>query len=240
MLTTVTITGADDRVDPWELARLSEEFPHVEWGVLISTGRAGTPRYPSTRWIRRLNEMLRHREMSMSCAAHLCGKVARDLAEGDEHEGAVAEFFLTSSRFDRAQLNNVAPMSTEGFARLAARLDQEIILQAKSEDALPTAWEHARAVLAAGGRASVLFDPSGGRGLEPFRWPPPFCYDEVQMGYAGGIGPDNVEEVVGEILMGGPSENFWIDMESGVRDEEDRFDLGRVRAVLERTARFVR
>ena len=49
MLTTVTITGADDRVDPWELARLSEEFPHVEWGVLISTGRAGTPRYPSTR-----------------------------------------------------------------------------------------------------------------------------------------------------------------------------------------------
>jgi len=32
---------------------------------------------------------------------------------------------------------------------------------------------------------------------------------------------------------------FWIDMESGVRDAEDRFDLGRVRRVLEQTAPLI-
>ncbi|MHB1675039.1 MAG: hypothetical protein ACYCSP_12405 [Acidobacteriaceae bacterium] len=35
-LETVTITGADDSTDIVELAELSEEFPFVEWGILIS------------------------------------------------------------------------------------------------------------------------------------------------------------------------------------------------------------
>ena len=35
-LTGVTITGADDNVDPGVLADISAEYPWVEWGLLIS------------------------------------------------------------------------------------------------------------------------------------------------------------------------------------------------------------
>ena len=37
-LTRVTITGADDSVEPRALAELSEAFPFVEWGLLMSKG----------------------------------------------------------------------------------------------------------------------------------------------------------------------------------------------------------
>lgn len=59
------------------------------------------------------------------------------------------------------------------------------------------------------------------------------------MGYAGGIGPDNVLEVLGDILLanGIMDRPTWIDMETGVRDEHDRFDLARVQRVLEQVAK---
>ena len=83
--------------------------------------------------------------------------------------------------------------------------------------------------------ASLLFDPSGGRGIEPFRWPSTPL--GVRMGFAGGINPHNVLGVLDDIGL--RPDPFWIDMESGVRDTNDRFDLGRVRAVLEAAAPFV-
>ena len=49
-----TITGADDLVDPDDLVVLSREYPFVEWAILISASRAGTPRYPSSAWLERL------------------------------------------------------------------------------------------------------------------------------------------------------------------------------------------
>jgi phosphoribosylanthranilate isomerase len=67
-----------------------------------------------------------------------------------------------------------------------------------------------------------LFDRSGGL------WPPHPGGDRL-VGYAGGIGPDNVADVLEQIGATGP---YWIDMESGVRTD-DRFDLGKCRRVCE-------
>lgn len=36
---TITITGADDLVDLRALAELSEEYPFVEWGLLLASER---------------------------------------------------------------------------------------------------------------------------------------------------------------------------------------------------------
>jgi phosphoribosylanthranilate isomerase len=55
----------------------------------------------------------------------------------------------------------------------------------------------------------------------------------ARMGYAGGIHPKNVLTVIERIEAFTP-EPFWIDMETGVRDKDDRFDLARVREVLEK------
>lgn len=48
---TVTITGADDDVDPSALEDLSDEFPFVEWGILRSAKREG-PDYMRMKWMK--------------------------------------------------------------------------------------------------------------------------------------------------------------------------------------------
>lgn len=51
MLERVTITGADDSTDISQLVELSQEFPFVEWGILVSRRSEGGPRFPSREWI---------------------------------------------------------------------------------------------------------------------------------------------------------------------------------------------
>lgn len=74
----------------------------------------------------------------------------------------------------------------------------------------------------------MLFDRSGGTGKVPDTWPR-HPGGGVQVGYAGGINPDNVLDVIDAI---GPDGPYWIDMESGVRTD-DWFDLDKCEAVLQ-------
>lgn len=224
MLTRVTITGADDAVDPADLHRLSAEFAFVEWGILRSA-RAGRPRYPSAEWLGALAASRTGRP-PIRLAAHLCGTLARDALAGRE---AVVDADL----FQRHQVNGFE-LPAEALFELAPRAATEFILQVRSESGLLSVAAAAFARAGLGGRFSLLFDPSGGRGVEAARWPPPPA--GVAMGYAGGIKPATVEAVLRDI--GQVEGDFWIDMESGVR-AGDRLDLGLVRQVLERAAPFV-
>ena len=219
-LTRVTISGADDGVDVKELEALSREFPFVEWGILLSHTRSGKqPRYPSPRWLTAL-EWLWGPEMKT--ALHVCGRAALEVMDKPAR-------WLAHSTFKRVQINGWAPgvANLDVLGRCAREHECEFILQARSEDVLQAAAHEAMAI----GSASVLFDPSGGRGIEAFQWPTAPL--GARMGYAGGIKPETVLDVLAEL---GPRADFWIDMESGVRDEHDRFDVGRVRAVLEAAA----
>ena len=72
-----------------------------------------------------------------------------------------------------------------------------------------------------------LFDTSGGKGLHPIAFPE---YPGHFCGYAGGIGPRNVLHTLDAINA--PSDNYWIDMESGVRSD-GWFDLEKVKQVCE-------
>ncbi len=214
-LTRVTITGADDAVDPAHLVALSAEFPFVEWGVLYSASREGESRYPSEEW--RIEFGQARKQHQLAAAYHLCGQVARDTLAGHTRWVAMAR-----GSGVRIQLNGYAP----GVPDLQPLPGIEWILQVRSEADLQEAARDARRLY-----ASALFDPSGGKGLAPFAWPrAPLG---LRLGYAGGITPDSVLDVLDEI---GPAEHdFWIDMESGVRTE-GCFDLTKVRAVLEKCA----
>lgn len=228
-LTRVTISGADDGVEPSELAALSIEFPFVEWGILFSAKRAGEPRYPSAAWRVRLGKL----DAKLRLSLHLCGAVARALLAGDtDLLGAVGD------EYERIQVNGWHPGNPE-FRTVPLGESYEFILQVRSEEDLQLAAREIDAItddalVGWPGSVSALWDCSGGRGLEPFTWPPAPL--GVPLGYAGGIGPDNVIDVLSAI--GPVSRDFWIDMESGVRTD-DRFDLAKVRRVLELTAPIV-
>lgn len=230
MIKTVTITGADDGVDPGELVRLSEQYPFLEWGILRSVKREGTPRYPSSDWCEEVSRSAA-RSMSLHLAAHLCGALTDAVLKGVpptmRREGAPNEVWVPEF-FDRIQVNSFTP--TLPFLQMAPKYPRlGWILQAR--DSWGYTLATASAWIIGSTRAAVLWDPSGGRGIESsVRWPERL-HETIIVGGAGGL----TSETILAAADRAPSGYWWLDLESGVRTD-DRFDLDKVRAVAEAMA----
>ena len=118
--------------------------------------------------------------------------------------------------FDRIQVNFRPSWYNYGALRgLAEAIGRPIICQHRDQYMFPDQDP----------RLQFLYDRSGGRGVPPKRLPK-WHESNGFVGYAGGIGPGNVIDV----LKGITAEDFWIDMESGVRTD-DWFDLDKVEDV---------
>jgi len=238
MLKTVTISGADDRVSPSKLLELSERFPFVEWGILLSQSRAGRSRYPSPKWLCKLRETTQGSQHRIKLSAHLCGSNARRFMDGEDVALKIGEAYV--GVFERIQINGFDMSTSSAFIEKAQSMSShfEFILQAQSERAIfACTW-----VASAIERCSVLFDPSGGRGTDlRTAGLPRHVEPWLPLGFAGGIDPDNAEEIVGLIDGRGfrrDRADVWIDMESGVRTN-DEFDIEKVVRVLTSMERWV-
>lgn len=219
----ITFTGVDAGTDILELQRLASDYP-CEFGILFSPSRCGQePRYPTTREIDEIIEQVWRQDVQL--AAHLCGDTARSFAACHLPAGEMsrlARFFNRIQVNTREQDREQRPGAIADFGNC---IGKPVILQCRGPrfpDAEP-----------GGVQPQWLFDTSGGRGKAPAAWPP--CpSDGVLRGYAGGINSANVRAVLRAIGAGAPAgARFWIDMESGVRDADDRFDLGLCRAVCQ-------
>ena len=221
-----SITGADDAVQISDLSKLAAEFPFLETAILLLPARAGTPRFPKLEWI----ETFGATYTGNNAAMHLCddgflGFIAghqeiRNLMRGFQRIQLNLKFGDVEGKYDPLEL----------VARVSEAPQWQFILQytADKNELLPLFEDvpnHA-----------VLFDESAGRGVSPDRWDAPlpghFC------GYAGGMNPDNVEANLKMIQNVADGHMTWIDMESGVRTD-DRFDLDKMRRVLEIAAPYV-
>lgn len=221
---TLTVTGADDSVDPRELLRISEDNPFVEWGILLGLGDEGRPRFGSARWLQGLLDVRSSGPMRL--CAHLCGHPAREILTGESTIFVDrADFY---SAFERIQLNQKARKlaDPEPLIRTLRPFAGEVIFISGGKN-------HAllESACAAGLRCSKLFDGSGGRGKTPSQWPTPF--PEIPCGYAGGLGPDNLASQLERIAKRAGDVEVWIDMESGVRSDDDlKFDLDKARDTI--------
>ena len=240
VLDRVTITGADESIgDPIALLPLTREFPFVEWGMLASHSSSGfAPRYPSLVWIERLKELAGVHPMKLSL--HVCGRWVRDLLVGTL---TIPSRLIYAKEFQRIQLNFHAertPCAPEHFFEVLCSVGpKQFIFQIDGAGGN----RQLEAVRAIDERELVsvapLFDLSGGAGLLPAEWPktsPRYSYH----GYAGGLGPQNLEEQIPRIAEAADDTRIWIDMETHVRSSDDReFDLAKVRRCLEICAPFV-
>lgn len=247
MLTGVTLTGADDTVQMKDLIALSNEFPFVEWGILISNhvDDRKRPRFPSWNW---LKDMPNYEGGNFSL--HICGSYLLDIWQmGIMPFNSRYEVDL-QAKFSRAQLNFHGDaiekddgIDGEGYPTLSFALstdndsDWEFIVQLDDVnnwvlDELKK--DHPRLKL------SGLYDCSHGAGIKPDKWPVP--NSNWKVGYAGGLGPDDLEEDIKAILEVAGDQPIWIDMETKIRsfvNGKDIFDLDKCRVALEKASKFI-
>lgn len=238
----VTITGADDSVDVDALVALSEEFPFVEWGILLSASSMGSSRFPTETWMAHLM----HLDADLQLSGHLCGGWVRDLALGVRTYQTWLESQTWPRTFDRLQLNFHAQRHRWDAAALVMALHakvmgppEEVILQFDGVNHDMLGDLQRAASVNATLSVAPLFDLSGGAGVLPAAWPTPCA---AYCGYAGGLSPDNLEaQLVLIEQAAGPDQRVWIDVETHVRSEDDKvFDLAKVRRFLEISAAHVR
>jgi len=241
-LDTVGFCGVDDSVDPAQLVNLSNAFPWIEWGILFQPGHEGTPRIPSPQYVERLGQVLQASKIRV--AAHMCSEDARRVMRGDVERVQEVSDILGCGR---VQVNlgtlGSAPWEKEdgidGLCKVVTAFPAlEFILQTTKkveEELLPMLMEPAVKPRNLG----VLYDPSCGTGVEPSGWP--VALASVHCGYAGGLGPERIEQQLHSISNNcvlGYSGTVWIDMESSLRrkldDGRDIFDLERVRQVIDK------
>lgn len=206
----ITFTGADDQTSIQDMLALVKDYPMVEFGILFSPKRTGTARYPSLEWLER--EVFPNAD-NLALAAHLCGGDSKEVLE----TGKSKHDFILSWYFDRVQLNTTAQDIDYRMVNDWAVSNFVFpILQCRGPfpDVKDVLW---------------LYDVSGGEGITPDSWPEPLEHDIC--GYAGGLRKENILSVVNQVgLM---STNYWLDMESGVRDAQGNFSIDMCREICE-------
>jgi hypothetical protein len=219
---TVTITGADDNVKPEDLVDLSTKYPFVEWAILLSPTREGAKRFPTKEWIAKLQKYSDQLRLS----GHFCGRWVRELVrEGkcsikDDRPGIWP-------MFQRMQINFHGNWEhCPQFLDCIHLMRKQIIFQIDSFD--NELFNKARQ---ANLDVVPLFDISHGRGWTPETWP--CALKGVRCGFAGGLGPHNIEKELQKIKASSHDAEIWLDMETNVRDNQDMFDLDKVERVLD-------
>lgn len=218
-LTTVTVTGADDSFPLPRMLDLSERYPFVEWGILLSKASTGNPRFPSMAWLSALRDAQQHHPgLRLRLSAHLCGRWVRDFCAGDT-SGLMVDLGRATndlSMFSRVQLNfhNIAhKVDVNAMVRAMKQLPHvQFILQLDgvNDHILDEVLKH-------GVNAVGLFDLSGGNGVLPEDWPVRIAY----AGYAGGLSASNVALQLHDIADAAKG-GAWIDAESRLRSDDDR------------------
>lgn len=221
----ITFTGIDEHTDARWLKDISRQFPKVEFGMLMAAEPTKHPnRYPNPKG-RAANEFYDaaiNGNPSFCLSAHLCGSLARNAAAGDW--GPILHYCPDFYVFNRCQLN-ISRLSDVSCVKgiIYYSLNEMIIQQRDAGNcdlflSIPDKED-----------ISVLLDGSGGKGVyaEPAVLKGPY-----KVGYAGGLNAGNIRQYLETLLGNGDVGDFWVDMESGVRDEDDWLCPDKVEAVL--------
>lgn len=227
----VTITGADDEVNPTLLDEIGRDFPFVEWGILFSPSREGQPRYPTAAWREKMYWATNERGEYYHLAAHLCGKsVDAFLASYGilETEVTMGYNAIQFNKFTAENKDQIFQVAADGNSTVIVPYNKntDVLLTNLFDEDVPE-------------DLIILLDSSGGKGKswQDDGWPdiPEPWASRMAVGYAGGITEENVEQTVFELIqthkdsVGG----LWIDLETGARTDE-KFDIDKVVRILEK------
>lgn len=219
----LTLTGIDDNSKIVDVKESFKNCEILEHGILFSKAKEGLQRYPSAKWLTNLINSF-ETETDFKFSAHLCGEYSRNVLEKSNFE----IFKKFGNFFKRFQLNYSFGrnfVNLDKFFDYVDGKDFDIILQYNRNNSnfLETYINQELPK-----NVNILFDSSGGRGTVIQNIQNPFnCYT----GYSGGINVENVEEICQKILKHSNTSNVWIDLESGVRTDNN-FDFVKANKII--------
>lgn len=217
MFKRVSFAGIDNKTNIKRLLEITEKYPNVEFGVLVSeanTNKNTNNRYPNLILLQQL------KGKNVNLVLHVCGKLAREVAKTGSLESVKAFMGNYFDMFQRIQLNLVGNTVTK---TIEDNMGKEIIIQTNLNEPKSKAnYELFK-------DTDVLFlsDKSGGHGIEV-----DFDFFDKYQGFAGGLNPDNILERK-EIIDMLVDYDYWLDMESGVRTD-NWFDLDKVEDICKK------
>lgn len=246
-LVRVTLTGVDDETDIDSLIALADKYPFVEYGILL--GEKAGPRMPSITWINALHNEAELAKIELKTSLHICGVTAQLVTLGEE-----VVFHRTGRHFQRVQLNlnriwhhsfddvgsivslNIATSLAKTREKMIGRhWNPAIIFQVDHKNKMPISHETDRSF-----STQFLFDASCGKGVLPAAWQNVWNDERVRYGYAGGLNPENLPFELQLIEIAADGSRYWVDMETGVRDENNRFDMDLADRALNVCGKFMR
>jgi phosphoribosylanthranilate isomerase len=222
----VTVTGADDNVMPDDLIKLSKKYEFVEWGILFSATQSGTKRYPTKEWRNALYAATLESAIPINLSAHLCGQFVDQRLYSRDYLTTEVEIFYRRVQFNKFNEDN-----------------SKYVLDYAENNSTPTIFpcnKKTREIIEKiedKSRLSVLFDSSGGNGIAPKEWPD-HMKGTFLCGYAGGIDETNVADTITRLGVRYLDKPFWIDLETGARDENNEFDVNKVERILEKASAY--
>ncbi len=205
----ITFTGIDESCPLDELRALLWLDDRIELGVLYSETQAGSGRYPVVSWVNEIALRL-GAEFQSRVALHVCGRAVKSFIRGKPVQ-------FTPWWFGRIQLNGSFDTEDSNYLRRFIG-DGEAWPIITQYDNAPRLHD----VIRRPGH-QVLFDASGGRGIARKDWPKHL--GDWYCGYAGGLGPDNLEAELPRIAAAAGNSRYWIDMEGKLRTEADQFSI---------------
>jgi len=225
----LTITGVDNQTPIEDIISLSEEFPLLEWGILLSPKSFGKIYYPDLQWIEKLTST----SSSISISVHVCGIWLHEILQG-RFPGE-----LNTLPFERLQLNlaKYIPQVRIQNLKKSLPLEKSYILQ------VGEFWQNgislARELMASGYKVAILYDVSGGSGISPTEWKS--FPDDIPVGYAGGLGPDNLESELTKLRPIVGNRSIWIDMQAKIRTNDKRsIDFEKIRSCTHQFLSFTK
>ena len=227
----VTCSGTNETTNRYQLMNLLSIFPLAEIGVQVSAEQClqKPGRLP---WLYALSTLVTQEKLGINAALHVNNGWVADLGQGIIAPELLELMKLTGIDgkpfFQRIQLNfKVGREKTPdliALSRLMADFPQHRFILSyndSNKSVIEQLYERGR-------EFDLLYDGSFGKGISPDSRPAP-VWPCVLQGYAGGIGPDNVAQVLDEIYASWQKKpnyaGVFVDAQRRLEDENGHLDL---------------
>lgn len=225
----------DEMFDLWKMD------PRVEIAVQMHPGKvsADTERY---KWIKALVDSLYIRKPEYNLAIHVNNDWCDDICNGkipDELKPLFRARYKSTFKhiIGRIQLNmpqktadNFNPQKLKPVIDFYDKQDFIIQYNARTKDAVDELHK-------TGAKFQLLFDASGGRGIDVTTWCAPVFPGKHMQGYSGGMSPENVADNLTKISRVAGAYDIWIDAEGKLK-RDDKFDVNRAKQYIQNALRW--